>query len=369
MKILLIAPYFKESHRWMISAYKEAINISKQGIEVVVFTSRSKKTPKLIKKKNLKIYGYRDIFLKDPINFGIMPFMNFHLLKLIKKEKPTHIIINKHMFYTSLCIFSLKLRKWKVNIITDTFPGQVWWTESKIVNFILYIYSRTIGKSILKLADKVILLHEGLIETAKKMKLNYKVIHNGVDIEKYKLAKIPSDLSKKKDEIIIVYIGRLESIKNYKDIIKVAKKITLKNKKITFLFVGDKTGKENEINKIKNNQIKFLGYRKDIPNILKMADIFILASSSEGLPNALMEAMASKCACVSTNVGGVKSLIEENKIGLLFKVHDTNELEDKINYLIKNKEKREELGQEAYNKIKKDFNWNKIAKKIIKEIK
>jgi glycosyltransferase involved in cell wall biosynthesis len=369
IKILLITPYFKEPHRWMISAYKEAINFAKNGYETIVFTSRSKNTPKLVKKKNLKIYGYRDIFLKDPINFGIMPFMTFHLLNLIRKEKPTHIIISKHMFYTSLCMFPLKLMRKKVTVMVDTFPGQNWLSKSKIVNFVLKIYSRTIGKSILKLANKVIIFHEDLINLAKSMKLNYKVIHNGVDLEKYESAKLPEDIIKKDDEIIITYTGRLESIKNYPDIIEVAKKITPKNKNITFLFAGDITGKEDEIKKVETDQIKFLGYRKDIPSLLKISDIFILASSNEGLPNSLMEAMAAKCACISTNVGGVKSLIKENENGLLFEIHNLQELEEKINYLVKNKETRINLGLSAHKKIKEEFNWEKIVKEIIKEIK
>ncbi|MDD3774319.1 MAG: hypothetical protein PHW50_03540, partial [Patescibacteria group bacterium] len=101
MKILIISPYFFEPHRWMISAYKTALALSKNDQVVVMTTGR----PWIEQmNKNLTIYRLRDLFLPDPINFSFVPFLGWHLLRIIRKEKPDCFLVNKHMFYTSLAV-------------------------------------------------------------------------------------------------------------------------------------------------------------------------------------------------------------------------------------------------------------------------
>ena len=78
MKILLVTPYFFEPHRWNISAYKTAHSLARIGVNVIVFTARSEGQPFLEKVgSHLKIYRYRDLFIPDPANFGIIPFFDY----------------------------------------------------------------------------------------------------------------------------------------------------------------------------------------------------------------------------------------------------------------------------------------------------
>ena len=203
-KILIISPYYKEKHRWMVSTYKYAENLAKHA-KVIVFTGRSKNIKPVINKKNLKIFGFRDIFIPDPANYGIIPFMYLRLYRLIKRENPNHIIINKHMFHTALCSILLRFMGRKYLLSTDTFPGYVWWSKSNFVNLIIYLYSRTIGNLALKLSDKVIIFHEGLIKTAKELKLNYRVIHTGVDFSEIRSHK-KVKLRKNRNEIVVGYV-------------------------------------------------------------------------------------------------------------------------------------------------------------------
>ena len=363
MKILIVAPYFFEPHRWMISAYKTALYLSKKN-KVVVLTTGSPSYQKL--NPNLVIYRMRDIFIPDPVNYSIVIGLFWYLLKVIKKEKPDIFLVNKHMFYTSFSILWLRILGKKVFCQIDTFPGINWFPKSNFVKFVMKIYARTIGIFLLKISNMVILLHEGLIPIAKKYKLNHTVIHNGVDFDKLKKSKPAKDLlPKKKNELRIVYVGRLESVKGYNDLLKAALRISKKEPGAKFYFVGSCQGKGKIVKKYQSEKIIFLGHREDIFSILKTMDIFVLPSYSEGLPNALMEAMACGLVCLSSNVGGVKVLIKEGETGLLFKPGDSFQIEKKLLKLIKSPDLREKLDQKARLKIEKDFNWKIISCKLI----
>src|SRR5687768_15652494 len=109
MKILVVSPYFNEPHRWMISGQKTAFELSKNH-SVTVATTGSETTIELVN-KNLKIYRKKDIFLPDPINYSLIPGWFGFLKQIVLDEKPEAILINKHMFYSSLAIWLLRRYK------------------------------------------------------------------------------------------------------------------------------------------------------------------------------------------------------------------------------------------------------------------
>lgn len=366
MKVLLIAPYFFEPHRWMISAYKAALYLSKEH-KVIVLTAGKPKYEKL--NENLEVHKIFDIFIPDPVNYAIMPGLFFKLYELIRKEKPDVYIVNKFMFFSSFSIILLKLLGKKVITVTDTFPGIIWFSRNKFVKSVMWLYARVIGIPLLKMSDRVILLYEGLVPIAKKYRLNYKVIHNGVDFDKFNNAEFPADIKKKDNEIFVSYIGRLESIKGYWDLLDVAKDLVKKYSNIKFLFAGNIKGKEEIVEKYAGKQIMFLGHRNDVSSILKITDIFVLCSYGEGLPNALMEAMASEKACVASGVGAVPYLINNGKTGLIFQAGNKSQLKEKIIKLIQDAQLRQILGKEAKEFIYSNFNWQEIIKEYNKEFK
>lgn len=370
IKVCIIAPNFLEPHAWMVSAYKTAKLLSQNGFKVIVLTSKTKGSKSFEKIGKVKVYRAPCMFIPDPFNYTFVPFFTFHLKKLIEKENPDVFINNKYMFWTSLSAIYLKIKGKKVITQTDTFPGINWFARSKLLNAFMWVYSRTLGKLILRISDKVIILHEGLIPTAQKLKLNYKVIHNGVDFKKYTNVKPAKDILKiKGKKTLVVYIGRLDAVKGYDTLLKTVEKVN--NKNLHFLFVcGEKYPEKRKQLQEKYKNATFLGFRKDIPEILAASDIYVLPSFAEGLPNTLMEAMASGKASVASNVGGVKILVKDNEDGLLVKKGNWKQLNEKIELLARNKNLREKFGKNARKKIEKEFSFGAIGKewqKILKE--
>ena len=272
------------------------------------------------------------------------------------------------MFFTSLSAIYLKMfSDKKVIVQTDTFPGYCWFAPSKLLNAFMWVYTRTIGLLILRIADKVLLLHEGLVRYAKEMGIKkYAVVHNGVDLEKIDKARPAKDIMQyKKKNILVTFVSRLDEIKGYRTVLAASRMIHEKHPDVRFLFVAtDKYPEKRKMLQKEYPYINFVGFRKDIDSIWKATDINILASYSEGLPNTVMEAMAAGCTVIATPVGGVKSLIKDSETGLLFRPGDEKGLAKQLEKAIGNPGLRNRLGSNAKRHIEKNFNWKTIADKL-----
>lgn len=364
-KILLIAPRFFDAKygekRAMRSAVTTARSLSTLSPVVVVTAGAAPRYERI--SSTLSVYRLWDLFIPDPVNLGLPLGLFWSLLAIMRREQPNAYLVNKHMFFTGFAVPFLRLLGKRVILQTDTFPGMNWFPRNTLVKYIMIALAWTAGLLILKSASRVVLLHEGLVPVAKRLRLPYHVIHNGVDIAKFDRFAPAVDLAKKSKQIFVGYVGRLESVKGYDDFLAVAQQLAPDYPQVTFFFVGSTEGKEELVQTSSTKQIRFLGHRSDVPAVLKRFDIFVLPSYSEGLPNALMEAMAAGCATVASNVGGVKILLRDG-LGRTFKPGDRGALRTQLEALITNSAERRRLGQKARMRIERDFNLHHEAEKL-----
>ena len=118
--------------------------------------------------------------------------------------------------------------------------------------------------------------------------------------------------------------------------------------------------------------IEFTGYIPDgeIPYYYSESDIFVLPSivdengDTEGLGVVLVEANACGTAVISSRVGGIPDVIEDGYNGLLIEQKQPLQLAEAIQTLCENDSLRKEIGQRGMEKVKKEFSWHEIAKKI-----
>lgn len=185
----------------------------------------------------------------------------------------------------------------------------------------------------------------------------------GIDTEKIKNIKRDREILKKfgiKNEVVLVSVGELSDRKNHKVILEALEKI---EDDYIYIICGQGEKKEELVNiskKLKiQNKVKFLGYRQDVKEILKASDIFCFPSKQEGLPVALMEAMASGLPVVCSNIRGNSDLIEEKKGGYLLECDNSYEFLIKLHELINNDSLRKEMGEFNLEKIK-DFDRKKV---------
>lgn len=103
------------------------------------------------------------------------------------------------------------------------------------------------------------------------------------------------------------------------------------------------------------NQIDFLGHVPNMPELLARHQIFVLSTHYEGMPLALIEAMASGCACIGTDVVGVREVIQHGVTGLLVPENNAQALADAIAMLLADPEKAENLGRAARIAVQQNF--------------
>lgn len=172
----------------------------------------------------------------------------------------------------------------------------------------------------------------------------------------------------RKDEIKIiknlVTVGRLTCQKNHILLIKSVIELH-KNYDITLSIYGegeDKNRLENLIYEHKANEYIFLkGRSNDMPNTLNQYDMFILSSNYEGMPNALLEAMAVGLPCLSTDCQtGPKSIIKDGYNGLLCKTNSFSDMTNKIEKVICNIDLANKIASNARKTIKENYTEDKI---------
>ena len=176
---------------------------------------------------------------------------------------------------------------------------------------------------------------------------------------------------KRKNQIVTVC--RLSKQKNLKLLIDSFIIFHAKHKEYELLIYGDGEEREDLQKYIDRQNIKdnifFMGFRKDVHKQIKDCSMFVLTSDYEGIPNALLEAMALGIPCISTDcpVGGPREFIQSGVNGLLIPVNNRHKLVEAMEYICNNPLKAKNFGLEA-SKITKILSADKIVSKWIETI-
>ena len=182
-----------------------------------------------------------------------------------------------------------------------------------------------------------------------------------------------------KKEKIIIGAGRLNEQKNFPLLIRAFSRIADKFPEHKLVIYG----KGDLLESLKSlsselgieNRVEFPGYVPDMPQRLEKASMFVLSSDYEGMPNALMEAMASGLPCVSTDCGGggARFLIQDGENGLLVPQKDENAMADAMTQILSDASLAEKLGNKA-RKLQDTLapekiygEWEKFIRKIAEE--
>jgi glycosyltransferase involved in cell wall biosynthesis len=191
-----------------------------------------------------------------------------------------------------------------------------------------------------------------------------KIIHipNAVDATFFSPPKLNEISSRKK---IVLGVGRLSEEKGFDILVKAWEKIFFQEPNTCLQIVGD--GLERQTLEALaerlgiGNAISFEGNRDNVSDYLAGADIFVLPSRSEGMSNALLEAMAMGKACIASNIPANSAILAHEVNGLLFKKNDPQDLAAQIFRLLQERHLGTKLGKNARDKIIAQFSIDKIA--------
>ena len=269
------------------------------------------------------------------------PLFYFHLIKYINSFNPEII----HVHHTSSALTTLLIRfflKNKTRIILTMHNDFRFYKFSQKVIFYICI----------KLCDYVVANSKNTLNRISKFKNPSlcSVIYNGVDIKKFSKPR-----KKFKDKLLIGTVGRVVPQKDYITLIYAIDYLinNLNFKSFNFVLIG--TGSSFDeikklVNKLKLNEfVEMKGFmpRNEVSKFLSMIDIFVISSKFEGFCNAMVEAMISGCAIVTTNAKPLPEVIGGAENGLITDVGNHKLLAESIFSLAKNQKLRQDFSKKS----------------------
>ena len=195
------------------------------------------------------------------------------------------------------------------------------------------------------------------------------VIYNGVDLTRFNPAVVlpKTALGFKETDKIIGIVGSLIEVKDHLTLLAAFHEIQKTEANVKLLIVGDGDGRESLIQESRrlgiHDNVRFLGVRKDIPQLLSAMDVFVLCSISEGMPLALLEAMAMERPVVATSVGSIPSVLKNKINGLLVGPKKPMELAAAIRSILNDSTFGSNLGKAALNTVKERFDFKNTLEK------
>lgn len=186
------------------------------------------------------------------------------------------------------------------------------------------------------------------------LRLSYlpRVVENGIDLSPFlharpdRRAALRAELGFPDSAVVVAMLGRLEPVKNPSALLNAMASPELAHVYAIFLGAGSlESVLRNHVAAAGlGDRVRFLGFRADIYDCLGAADVFAMPSLTEGLPIALLEAMAAGLPVIASAVGGIPSALGEPAGGLLVPPGDDNALREGLKRLVDSPAYRRELG-------------------------
>lgn len=234
-----------------------------------------------------------------------------------------------------------------------------------------------IGRNILsyykykKRVDKIIAVSHGIKNVLVKdgVKANkITVVHDGIDIHHFQCRErahyLFRELGLAEGKPIIGNVAALAPHKDQQNLLAAAKIVLREIPGAQFIIAGE--GKLEHVLKQQaktlgiDKQIIFTGFRKDVPQLLTILDLFVVSSYLEGLGSSTLEAMASGLPIVATMTGGIPEIVIDGTNGVLVPPKDSRALANAILHLLASEKKRDEMRLASREKVK-DFSVEKMV--------
>lgn len=293
---------------------------------------------------------------------------SYRQIKQLVNDNQYHIVHCHSPIGGVVCRLACREARNKNTKVIYTAHGFHFFNKAPLLNWVLFY---PIEKICSRFTDILITINKEDYNRAKKFharSVQY-VPGIGVHTERFqnlnidKLAK-RSSFGIENDDFLIMSTGQISVRKNHEVIIRALWQ--LKNKKIKYMIVG--FGElENKLKLLVeklnlNDQIIFTGYRKDVNDLLAVADAFAFPSLQEGLPVALMEAMAAGLPIVCSNIRGNIDLIKEGENGYIVDCNDIDGFAKTIDSIYKDADQRKKMANLNREIIKKYDNSEVKAK-------
>ena len=233
-----------------------------------------------------------------------------------------------------------------------------------------------IDRFCMKRYDRVICVSQDLQEACRTSGVkeeSLRLIDNAIVIDDYD----PAPQTKKErwrfgfddQHLVLGAVGRLSEEKGFDHLINAVYRLVRSGHPVGLLIAGEGHLKETlqkQIDELElQNHVQLVGYLKDPRELYRAIDVFVLSSLREGLPNVVLEAMASQRAVVTTNVNGIPRLVTNGVNGIVVKTDCVVALHDGIKQLLENSALCQQLAAAGRETVEQNFSFERRMEKVV----
>ncbi len=351
--------------------YNLAKKLTKMGYHIIIVTSRYNKELKEIEETDYaKIYRlptYKIVAERYPINKKNKRFKE--IFKMLENENIDSAIIQTR-FWTTSYFASKFVAKNNIPACLIEHGSTHFTVNNKVLDKFGEIYEHKLTNAIKKNVKDFYGVSKKCTEWLKHFDIEAKgVFYNSINIEE--VEEYTKYIKKDSEKIKITYVGRMIEEKGVLKLIEAFKKLEKKYDNLELNLAGSGPILEKIIAENKDEKnINILGKlsHDEVLKLLGKTTIFVNPSAfSEGLPTTILEAGIMNCAVVATPMGGTTEIISSDDIGYICGF-ETDEILEKIEKLIKNKDEIAKLSSNINDKVRKQFSWDVTARKIAETI-
>jgi L-malate glycosyltransferase len=287
------------------------------------------------------------------------------LARFLRRERIQ--VMHAHDLWSNLVgMVAAKLARVPVTITSQRDLSHDAWYGTYRRRVLRYLQSRS--SIVLTNANAI---RDGLIEEDRLPPKKVCVIYNGVDIDGFRNVipnrewMFPESAGKK----LVVLVGNMNSdVKGHPVLISAAVEVVKHHPEAQFLLVGDGPKRKDYEAQVESAGLAqhfwFLGRRNDVPQILASGDIAVLPSLAEGLPNAVLEYLASGLPVVATALGGNLEVVQDGVTGLLVPPKDSSALAAALTRLLNDAELAARIAKAGSEHVTKKFSFERLVSEV-----
>jgi starch synthase (maltosyl-transferring) len=168
------------------------------------------------------------------------------------------------------------------------------------------------------------------------------------------------------DAHLALFVGRLDPQKGLPDLLDAAERVLPRRPDWHLALVGDGPERGRILEALAtrdalSGRIHWLGHRDDVPGLLKAADVLVLPSLWEGMPNVILEAMAARRAVVATAVEGTEDLVIPGRTGWLVPPRDPDALAHALDEAANDPDRRRRFGEAGRARVEREFSLDAVV--------
>lgn len=337
--------------------------LARQGHRIRVFTFDTTGAPAHEIVDGVHVYRAPAIQLTGLVRMqsSVSPAL-LPLVWRVARHDPPDVLHAHNLFFSSTAIAPLLRHALKRPLVTTLHLGSLKQLGGATA-FLVSCYERTLGRAIVRSSDRLIAVSEAVARHAVHLGAKpgaVRVIANGVDARRFQPVERPSN-----GVFRIACVGRLVFNKGPQFLIEAAPQVLRARPDAEFILLGDgplRARLEERARDLNiSERVYFLGTRPDVAPILQSCDVLVRPSLLEGMPLAVLEAMACGLPVVATPVSGTTELVKGGQNGLLVRPADPDDLAGAILRLAEDEPLRKAQGRRGRWLVKHGYSWDAVA--------